>query len=126
MVIVIIVSGIMVLSLGGLVFLAAKKIPALLAFPVKDKRETMREMSLRVKEEMGKSKALKHVTSPDLLLQKALSKGRVATLKTEQKMGLWLEDLRKKSQVKQTKQFGDSYWNKLKKKQEGPKRPKVT
>ena len=56
--------------------------------------------------------------SSEILLQKILSKFRVLTLKTENKTGTGLSQLRQRSlkkEKKSKKDFPDDYWQKLKK-----------
>ena len=121
-----IASIVLLVSFGGLVYIIGRKVPVLLEFSSQDKKVALQGLALRLKGKMKESPALKRFASPELLLHTALSKGRIATLKTERKMGTWLEDLRKKAQEKNTKKFADSYWDKLKKKDDTKKRPKVT
>jgi hypothetical protein len=91
------------LSLAGLIYLIGKKLPLILALPIKEK------------EGLIGLKVPKLVSSPELLLQKLLSKARIFSMKAEAKTNDWLVSLRKKSQEKNDK-FSSSYWDKLKKK----------
>jgi len=90
-------------SLAGLIYLIGKKLPLILALPV------------RGKERLIEFKVPKFMSSPDLFLQKLVSKARIFSLKAEAKTDDWLVKLRKKSQEKNGK-FSSTYWDKFKKK----------
>ena len=90
-------------SFAGLIYMLGKKLPLILALPVKGK------------EGLIKFKVPKLVSSPELFLQKLVSKARIFSMKAEAKTNDWLVKLRKKSQEKNGK-FSSTYWDKLKKK----------
>ena len=91
------------LSLAGLIYMIGKKLPLILALPIKEK------------EGLIGFKVPKFMSSPELFLQKLVSKARIFSLRAEAKTSDWLVKLRKKSQEKNDK-FSSSYWDKLKKK----------
>lgn len=115
---VVIASAILVGSSIGLGYFGVKKIPVLLTYPVKEKGNSPREFAERMAQRAQKSRAVRQVASPDILLQNVLSKTRIAALKTESKTGQILENLRKKSQEKNgNSRFTDeNYWKKLRRK----------
>ena len=91
-------------SLAGLIYLIRKKLPFILAVPVKRK------------EGLIDFKVPKFVSSPELFLQKLVSKARIFSMKAEAKTNDWLVKLRKKSQEKNgNHKFSEHYWDKLKK-----------
>lgn len=90
-------------SFAGLIYLIKKKLPLILALPVKEK------------EGLIGFKVPKFVSSPELFLQKLISRARIFSMRAEAKTNDWLVKLRKKSQEKNGK-FSSSYWDKLKKK----------
>lgn len=114
----IIASLFLLFSLGGLVYLLARKIPLLLAFPAREQGSSLKDLVLKKTEKLTSWRIFRQFTSPDLLLQKLLSKTRIAALKTESKTGQILEKLRKKSQEKNSNsKFSDeNYWKQLRRK----------
>jgi hypothetical protein len=90
-------------SFAGLIYMIGKKLPLILALPIKEK------------EGLIEFKVPKFVSSPELFLQKLVSKARIFSLRAEAKTSDWLVKLRKKSQEKNGK-FSSSYWDKFKKK----------
>tara|TARA_Y100000310_G_scaffold310622_1_gene356049 strand:- start:655 stop:1014 length:360 start_codon:yes stop_codon:yes gene_type:complete len=114
----IVASIILLVSLAGLIYLVGKKVPVLLTFPAQEEGQSPKDLVQKVGQQLRSSKRLRHVTSPELMLQTLLSKARIAALKTENKTGQILENLRKKSQEKDSnsKFSDDKYWKDLKKK----------
>lgn len=102
-------------SFGGLFYMVAKKLPLLCALPQGEKEGLSTFLSQKVKTRIQNFEVSKLVTSPDLFLQKLLSKARIVSLKTEMKTNDWLVRLRQRSQEKGEK-FSSNYWDKLKKK----------
>jgi hypothetical protein len=91
-------------SLAGLIYLIGKKLPLVLALPIKEK------------EGLIEFKVPKFVSSPEFFLQKLVSKARIFSLRVEAKTSDWLVKLRKKSQEKNgNHKFSEHYWDKLKK-----------
>ncbi|TSC55993.1 MAG: hypothetical protein Greene071421_12 [Parcubacteria group bacterium Greene0714_21] len=80
-----------------------KKLPLILAVPIKKKGG------------LAEFKVSKLLSSPEIFLQKLVSKARIFSMKAEAKTSDWLVSLRKKSQEKNGR-FSSNYWNKLKKK----------
>lgn len=114
---VIVASVILFLSTAGLLYFAAKKVPVLLTYPLKEEGNSPQDYLKKFISRVRGSKAMHQVASPDVLLQNVLSKTRIAALKTESKTGQILENLRKKSQEKDgNPKFSDDYWKKLRKK----------
>jgi len=113
----IIASFILVLSVVGLLYFAVKKFPVLLTYPQKEEGSSPKNDVKRFVAGVRDSKAMRQVVSPDMFLQNVLSKTRIAALKTENKTGQILENLRKKSQAKNgNSKFSEDYWKKLRKK----------
>ena len=103
-------------SFAGLIYLIGKKLPLILAVPVKEKDGLAELIGNGVKAKLQNSKVSKLVSSPELFLQKLVSRARIFSMKAEAKTNDWLVKLRKKSQEKNGK-FSSSYWDKLKKKE---------
>lgn len=102
-------------SFAGLLYLIGRKLPLILALPPKGKEGLMEFLGNGVRSSLQNSEVSKLVSSPELFLQKILSKARIFSLRAEAKTNDWLVKLRKKSQEKNGK-FSSSYWDKLKKK----------
>ncbi|MDA1337169.1 MAG: hypothetical protein O3C23_00120 [bacterium] len=114
---VIIASFLLIVSTIGLLYIMGKKLPVLLTYPAKEEGSSPKEDMKRLFAIMRDSKAMRQVSSPDVLVQNVLSKTRIVALKTESKTGRILENLRKKSQEKNSdSKFSDDYWKKLKQK----------
>ncbi|MDP4007174.1 MAG: hypothetical protein Q8P55_01065 [bacterium] len=114
---VIVASSILLFSAVGLGYFAARKIPLLLLYPLKEEGNSPKEVFKRILGRVRESRAMHQVASPDLLLQNLLSKTRIAALKTESKTAQVLEKMRKKSQEKNgNSKFTDDYWKKLRRK----------
>jgi hypothetical protein len=99
-----------------------RKIPVLLTFPAKQQGDSIKEILQNANGKIQDSVPFRVVSSPNLLLQKLLSRARIFSLKTENKTSQWLEQLRKKSQEKKAL-FSEDYWKQLKK---GKERKKVS
>ena len=97
-------------SLAGLAVLVLKKIPSLANLPASAPREPL---LVRLKNKV-KNLPGSETFNYELYLQKILSRIRILTLKTEQKTGHWLEQLRQKSSQRQISRK-DDYWEELKK-----------
>lgn len=111
----IIVLVLFLLSFTGLVYLIGKKLPLIRAVSVKEKEGLGEFLRNGVRSSLQNSEVSKFVSSPELFLQKLLSKARIFSMKAEAKTNEWLVKLRKKSQEKNGK-FSSNYWDKLKKK----------
>lgn len=93
----------------GMAIIIFRKIPVLAELNPQEARGSI----LRIlKQGVKKNGLVKTLSSSELLLQKALSKFRILTLKTETKTSAWLAELRQKS-IKEKKKFKDDYWKKL-------------
>ena len=113
----IIFFSILLVSLAGIAFILFNKIPILLKMPESNfKRDKMiSSIKENVKRGIRKIPGAKKFDY-ELYLQKALSKVRVLTLKTESKTGNWLEKLRKR---RNGHNHNDDYWEELKKAKDG-------
>lgn len=101
------------ISLGGIGAIFYRKIPALLALT--EATEPAKEMPVgNLKEKIKNIPFLKSL-SFEIFLQKILSRIKVLTLKTENKVSLWLEALRKRSQQKKV-YANENYWQEIKEK----------
>ena len=101
-------------SLASLGYVVGRKVPLLLTFPAKQERDSMKEIFQEATGKIQYSALFKAVSSPNLLLQKLLSKARIFSLRTENKTSQWLEKLRKRSQEKKVL-FSEDYWKQLRK-----------
>ena len=114
---VVIASLTLIVSSIGLLYILGKKIPVLTTYPAQEEGNSPKEDVKKFLVGVRDSKTMRQVTSPDMLVQNVLSKTRIAALKTENKTGQILENLRKKSQEKNgDSKFSEDYWKKLKKK----------
>lgn len=102
---------IFLISLIGMGVIIIRKIPILAELPLEEieKPSTLEKIKKKIKNN-GTLKSF----SGEILLQKLLSKIRIITLKTENKTGVWLTKLRKRSLEKKNK-FSDDFWKKIKK-----------
>ncbi|MDI6591875.1 MAG: hypothetical protein QME61_03000 [Patescibacteria group bacterium] len=99
-------------SFIGMGIILYRKIPVLAKLPeVSFKREE--NLFLRIKNKIKEIIPLKSF-SYEILLQKILSKIRILSLKTDNKIANWLQKLREKSQKKKFEE-NDNYWQKIKK-----------
>lgn len=109
---------VLALSLGGLLFILWKKMPALTKLP-EPEIDFQKFFAKELKQSLGKIPVIKKF-SYEIYLQKLLSKVRVLTLKTESKTGNWLETLRRKAnQNNHVDEKRNDYWNELKKAKNG-------
>jgi len=99
-------------SLVGIGIILIRKIPLLAELPEKIEETPRENLWLKLKERMKNIPVLKSF-SFEIFLQKLLSKVRILTLKIENKMGLWLQKLRKRAQKKKIEE-NDDYWERLK------------
>ncbi|KKS89846.1 MAG: hypothetical protein UV65_C0027G0011 [Parcubacteria group bacterium GW2011_GWF2_43_11] len=103
---------ILFLSLAGLAVILLRKMPVLVKLPERD-FAFGNSLAKGIKSGMKKIPVIKDF-SYELYLQKALSRVRILTLKTESKTGSWLERLRQKN-FKKNHTNNDGYWDTLKK-----------
>ena len=104
-------------SFAGLIYMIGKRLPLILAVPVKGKEGFVEFIGNRVRAKFQNSEVSKLVSSPELFLQKLVSKARIFSMKAEAKTNDWLVKLRKKSQEKNgNHKFSEHYWDKLKNK----------
>ena len=108
---------ILLTSLSGMGFILFRKIPVMLALPEKNfpKEQIVSGIKKEIKRGIRKIPGAKKFDY-ELYLQKALSKVRVLTLKTESKTGSWLEKLRQK---RNGHNHDNTYWEELKKAKDG-------
>ncbi len=107
-------SAIIILFVGlaGMSVIIFKKIPVLAELPVEEFENA--KILEGIKKNAKKNNIFK-LFSPEVLLQKLLSKIRILTLKTDNKTSAWLTKLRQRS-VKERDDFSDDYWKKIRKK----------
>jgi hypothetical protein len=102
-------------SLLGMGIVFARKIPVLINLPESGLQPNKSEPLIsKIKE---KIKILPGINSFDheIFLQKQLSRIRVLTLKTENKVSCWLENLRARTNSKNNHNIRqDNYWEELK------------
>ncbi|MBI2644553.1 MAG: hypothetical protein HYW95_03560 [Candidatus Wildermuthbacteria bacterium] len=106
-----IVLSIFLLSTVGLAFFLKRKVAMLGALPREEEKNLIYYLG-KAKGLAQQNYLLKHIVSPDLLLQQLLSKVRIWALRLEAKSSIWLERLRKRAQGKRTK-FSENYWLQL-------------
>lgn len=106
-----IATVILLVSILEIAIIIFRKIPALaeLSIPENGKIGFFK----KIKDKLKNQRFLRIFPS-EMLLQKALSKIRVLTLKTENKTGCWLSKLRQRA-LKKKKDFSDNYWQEIKK-----------
>ena len=108
--IVLIATIIFFIGLIGMGIIIVKKIPALNQL---SEIEVQRVGILgRLKHKVKNNGTVKSFSSKELLLQKALSKFRVITLKTDKKTSNLLAKLRQKS-IENKKKFSEDYWKRI-------------
>jgi hypothetical protein len=107
-----IVTIILIISLGGLLVIIFRKIPVLVELPKTTESPVLADLRQRLKEKIKNLLPLKSFSS-EVFIQKILSRTRVLTLRIENKIANYLQKLREKAQKKN---FGnDNYWQELKK-----------
>ena len=97
-------------SLGGIAFILYRKIPLLL------------ELTSEKTKEQSSIVSLMKAAATEKILDKTLAKARTLASKTEARTGEWLEKLRKKSDQRK-EEFGESYWDQLRKKSKDKNNP---
>ncbi len=103
----------LILSGAGIGILLKKKIPLLLQFP----REENKNLAYYVGQATERAKeypAVSQILTPELLLQRVLSKIRVWSLKVESRASSELETLRKRALEKKEK-LSENYWAQIRK-----------
>jgi len=96
-------------SLGGIVFILYRKIPALLALNQEEIR--MRDF---VRQGIKKIPVLQKI-KPEEILRGTLAKARTIASQTKIQKTEWLGKLRKKTE-QHKEEFSESYWDQLRKK----------
>ncbi len=101
---------ILISSLVGMGIILFRKIPLLVELPevLPPKGESV---SSKLRKKIKEFNPLKNF-SYEVFLQKILSKIRILSLRSESKIGSWLQKLREKSQRKKE---NDNYWEEIKK-----------
>ena len=108
-----IVKIILLISFVGLLIIIFRKVPHILALPIKEADASKISSLSQLKNKLKNSVSVDSV-SIENLLQKILSKARVFTMKTENKTATWLESLRQRSKNK-NEVHDDKYWEGIKK-----------
>ena len=101
------------IGLSGMIIILRRKVPLLMELSPRGERVEVRELVLKAVKRVAGSERVK-AFSPEKTLHKALSKTRILALKTENKTGSWLEQMRARSQEKK-ENLSDDYWKQLKK-----------
>ena len=107
---------IFLLGLGGMAVILWRKMPLLLTVEEpsgKSEESGILDAVAETTKKLRNSDKVKSV-DPEKVLHKTLSKTRVLALKTENKTGEWLKQLRKRSDIRKEK-FSEPYWNQFKK-----------
>jgi len=100
-------------SLIGMGVILLRKVPVLIELSeVPIKPFQWKDNSLKLIEGLKSLNPFKSF-SPEIFLQKILSRIRILTLKTDSKTSSWLQKLREKSQKKKFK-GSDNYWEDIK------------
>ena len=109
-------------SLGGIVFIIAKKLPRLREATAHLSNVGWRDIAKELLVSLQRSSVAQN-NHPEKLLHRVLSKTRVFILRSERVVSTWLERLRKRTQKKngakiprEPKSFSEDYWGKLKRK----------
>ena len=100
-------------SFLGMGVIISRKIPVLVELPEVPARANWKDILSKLKEKIKVLNPFKSF-SHEMFLQKLLSKIRILSLKSENKIGNWLQELREKSQKKKFKE-DDNYWEEIKK-----------
>ena len=106
-------SILLFIGLFGMTVILRRKISLLLEFSPRGERIHVRALMAKAAEKVAGSERIKAL-SPEKTLHKALSKTRILALKTENKTGSWLEQIRARSREKK-ENLSDDYWKQLKK-----------
>lgn len=108
-------------SLLGMGIIILRKIPVLSELPeIPVDRINWKDILLNLKERIKNLSPFKSF-SHEVFLQKILSKIRILSLKSENKIGSWLQKLRERAQKKKNLE-NDSYWEEVKKSANGDKK----
>ncbi|PIV64895.1 MAG: hypothetical protein COS09_02445 [Candidatus Nealsonbacteria bacterium CG01_land_8_20_14_3_00_12] len=100
-------------SLIGIGVIVFRKIPVLVELPEILPQKEERKLFLKLKEKIKILNPLKSF-SYEIFLQQILSKIRILSLKSENKIGGWLQKLRERTQKKKIEE-NDNYWEEIKK-----------
>ena len=101
------------IGFSGMIIILRRKVPLLMELSERGEKVEVRELVLKAVKRITESERVK-AFSPDKTLHKALSKTRILALKTENKTGSWLEQIRARSREKK-ENLSDDYWKQLKK-----------
>lgn len=96
---------VLIFSFFGILVFLISKVPILLKFPKKGKIDFNFEIFQRLNQKLRSYFS-------ERFLEKSLLRFKILALKTENKIGFWLERLRQKNQLKKEE---DHYWEELKK-----------
>ncbi len=99
-------------SFAGMAVIAYRKIPVLIALPIRG--NTIPRILGSLKYIISNNEAIKSF-SVETILQRYLSKIMVFILKIENKIGEWLMKLRQRN-IEKKKKFTGDYWQKIMKK----------
>ncbi|MDP3982102.1 MAG: hypothetical protein Q8P70_00925 [bacterium] len=109
-------SILLVASSLALGYLLGRKIPALLLYP-RHEGNLMKEWREIIRERIVSSRIYNYFASPEMTVQRILSRVRVLMLRAESRTGSLLERMRRRTQdKKENGRIADSYWQGLKKK----------
>lgn len=108
-----IVIIVFLVSIFGIITIVFQKIPVLVEMPEVAEGQKKENLIFKLKEKCKNLPLIKDICS-GIILQKALSKLSVLTLKIESKTSNWLQKLRIKSQTEKEK-VNDNYWTEVKK-----------
>ena len=100
-------------SFLGMGAIISRKIPVLVELPEVPARDSWKDTLSKLKEKIKTLNPFKSF-SYEIFLQKFLSKIRILSLKSENKIGGLLQKLREKSQKKKNLE-NDNYWQEIKK-----------
>lgn len=96
----------------GIVIILFRRIPFLVGLPAVTKKSSKDGMLLSLKNRITNISFFKF-SSPEMYLQKILSKIRVLILRLENKISDWLQSLRQRS-LKKKNNYSGNYWQELK------------
>lgn len=104
---------ILLLSFLGIAAIASRKIPVLVSLPEVSLQEKKISLFSKLKARLALAGPFKNF-SPEIFLQKILTKIRIISLKTDTKTFGWIQKLREKALSKKIYNK-DGYWDELKK-----------
>ena len=106
----------LVVSALGLGVMIRRKIPLLRIYTV-NSESNLKGAVNKLTDRLKENTMLKDILTPEILLQRILSKIRIFALRTEAKSSEYLESLRRRAQEKK-QQFSENYWGQIRKKKQ--------